>query len=321
MLLVALCFASTVRADGNPATDNVAPLFSYGGMLERDGLAVNADVTMTFKLYDAAASNTVVWRETQVVPVSAGRFSVLLGECEGLGATARCPMGDDNSAVHISDIVRRADDIYLAIDLDAGSGPVSLQNRKRWVPVPYARLATHAADFEVANKLTVKGTLAAQGAIEAQAILPKYQAWASQGLGDGGAAIYNDDQTYKALLISGSDLGGNGRKVNIYDDANVSRDMAVGGNLTVTGDSVVQGALDIGYQTINCAGGNCFCPVGKRMLSWTANCANSGMAIYSAALVANGSTGQNGINVKCWHTYSNQVFDTVSQSVICARVR
>jgi len=101
-------------ADGDPTTDDVAPLFSYGGVLEHDGDAVSGRLTMTFKVYDSAqaASGTPIWVETQEVELHAGRFSVLLGECDGLfSSTLRCPMGDADAVVHLAGLVVFADDL------------------------------------------------------------------------------------------------------------------------------------------------------------------------------------------------------------------
>ena len=53
--------------------------------------------------------------------------------------------------------------------------------------------------------------------------VPSYAAWNAYGVGDGGAAIYNDNGTYKKLMVVGNSSAGGSREVGIWD------------NLTVTG--------------------------------------------------------------------------------------
>jgi hypothetical protein len=250
VLGIGLAQTEIARADGNPATDNVPALFAYSGVLEHDGRPVTGlTMTMDFKLYDGprAVTDTPIWLETQDVELHGGRFSVLLGECEGLSTTtARCPLGDDDLGVSLAGLVENADDLYLAVVLMSDSGtPVVLQSLKRFVPAPYAHLASHAADFEVADKLSVGG------AVETHAVLPRAQAWGSLGMGDSEAAIYNDHGTYKKLMVVGNSSAGNGRQVGVWDDLSVARNLAVGGAVNITG-------------TVRAAGLDSSCPNSSR---------------------------------------------------------
>ncbi len=76
------------------------------------------------------------------------------------------------------------------------------------------------------HKLTVSG-----GAIGGRhALTPGYASFSEYGTGDGGAAIYNDNATYKSLMVLGNNSAGTGlRIVSVYDDLGVSGDVRLGG--------------------------------------------------------------------------------------------
>ena len=78
--------------------------------------------------------------------------------------------------------------------------------------------------------------------------LPAYAAWASQGAGTGGAAIYNDSGSYKTLMIVGNNSAGGNREVKVWDDLTVSNNETVGGNLTVGGGTItgISGGVGVG---------------------------------------------------------------------------
>ena len=66
------------------------------------------------------------------------------------------------------------------------------------------------------GNLTVSGS--AQAAKFDGAYTPRYQTWASQSTGAGGAAIYNDNGSYDALMVVGNDQGlGYNRWVRVWD--------------------------------------------------------------------------------------------------------
>ena len=74
--------------------------------------------------------------------------------------------------------------------------------------------------------------------------LPKYVAWGALGTGDGGAAIYNDNGTYKKLMIVGNNSAGGSREVGIWDNLTINGQLkfpdgtiqrtAAGGGRTLT---------------------------------------------------------------------------------------
>jgi len=145
------------RADQNPATDDVVSLFPYTGTLEKDGTAVSGPLEMKFTLYDqsSATPNAPIWFETQTVDVYRGRFTVLLGLCDQNPAASACPDGDPDAA-SIEDVIRNADDLQLGVELFPDLTSIALQNRKRFLPVPYAVWTRAAADLEVAHDLAVR---------------------------------------------------------------------------------------------------------------------------------------------------------------------
>ena len=70
------------------------------------------------------------------------------------------------------------------------------------------------------TRLTVVGALG--GNI---GFAPSYTAWASYGVGDGGAAIYNDNGSYKTLMIVGNNSAGGSRQVGVWDNLTVNGQM------------------------------------------------------------------------------------------------
>ncbi len=83
----ALLFSLLVTGFAQAADYDLKPLpqvISYHGHLEKDGVAVNGNRSMSFKLYlsksDCQAAGTPVWQTTRTVPVYSGDFAVQLGD-------------------------------------------------------------------------------------------------------------------------------------------------------------------------------------------------------------------------------------------------
>ncbi|HEX4446507.1 MAG TPA: hypothetical protein VH044_07225, partial [Polyangiaceae bacterium] len=71
------------------------------------------------------------------------------------------------------------------------------------------------------------------------AILPAYNQAPSLGTGAGGASIYNDGTTEKALVITGNtSAGGTVHDITLHDNVAVSGALGVGGNLTTPTETV-----------------------------------------------------------------------------------
>lgn len=97
-------------------------------------------------------------------------------------------------------------------------------------------------------------------------ITPAYETWSASNVGAGGAAILNDNNTFKALMIVGNDsaVNGNGtagdRRVNLYDDVSISGDLTVAGNFT---NFSVTNYLDKTAQTTLTASSQSICYLSK----------------------------------------------------------
>ncbi|KPJ85966.1 hypothetical protein AMJ57_01065 [Parcubacteria bacterium SG8_24] len=106
------------------------------------------------------------------------------------------------------------------------------------------------------NTTVPKAELDVNGDIRVQRIAPAYGSWS--GIGDGGAAIVNDNGTYKALMIVGSDQNNaaNGcdsvRCVRMWDRVKVEGNLYTSGSVgigTTTPNSLLQVAGLVNFDT------------------------------------------------------------------------
>ena len=83
------------------------------------------------------------------------------------------------------------------------------------------------------------GNVAITGGITGNfTLLPGYKNWAVDGTGAGGAAVYNDNGTYKKLMILGNNSAGGVREVGIWDNLTVNGNTTVAGTLTVSSSGI-----------------------------------------------------------------------------------
>ncbi|OGS07491.1 MAG: hypothetical protein A2270_09505 [Elusimicrobia bacterium RIFOXYA12_FULL_51_18] len=87
-------------------------------------------------------------------------------------------------------------------------------------------------------KLTVRGGIGGN-----YGLTPNYTTWASYSVGDGGAAVYNDANAYKTLMLVGNNSAGGVRKVGVWDDFTVNGNSYVSGSMTVNGNLSVNGVI------------------------------------------------------------------------------
>ncbi|NLH39030.1 MAG: hypothetical protein GX445_03090 [Elusimicrobia bacterium] len=75
------------------------------------------------------------------------------------------------------------------------------------------------------------------------ALLPNYANWGSYGTGDGGAAIYNDSNNYKKLMIVGNNSNGGAREIGMWDNVNIYGNLTVSGSIigTITNADMIDG--------------------------------------------------------------------------------
>lgn len=226
---------------GNP-TDLVIP---YSGHLEVDGVPLTGTRAVRFKFHN---TNTGVnaYNETHDVSFYDGKFSVSLGR-------GRDPAPN---AERFESMMLNGDRIEFDIEVEdaPGSGAfVELSGRQSIEAAPQAVWSANAADFNAAGDLDVGGNATVTGnvyahdlnaaqtvrakAVNANVYLPEFANWDSLGRGGGGAAIYNDNNAYKSLLISGNFSGdGSTRKIALYEDVRVDRDLSVNRDLSVDRD-------------------------------------------------------------------------------------
>ena len=63
---------------------------NYQGFLEDSmGIPVDGEIRMTFAIYDTATGGDSLWSETRTVEVDNGRYSLILGKIEPIGASYR----------------------------------------------------------------------------------------------------------------------------------------------------------------------------------------------------------------------------------------
>ncbi len=207
----------------------------YQGHLDLDGVAVSGPFDFWFELYSTPdggdcmrtppPSTDCLWAdEVTGVEVTGGAFSVVLGSVAN-------PLGD---AIW-------QNDVYLGIRVMGGgdAGYTALTGRQRILAVPMAARAETAKNYHVTGTLVVDGATTLSGpttvnaAMTTRGILPRYQPWSEDAeTGDGGAAIYNDNETYSRLMIVGNTLaGGTLRRVGILDDLFVGNNLDVNGRL------------------------------------------------------------------------------------------
>lgn len=131
----------------------------------------------------------------------------------------------------------------------------------------------------VANsKLTVVG-----GSIAGNyGITPRYANWASYGVGDGGAAIYNDSAGYQGLMLVGNNSGGTLRRVKVWDEMTVNGSMRASAAIVYQGAACTDQLYGLGVS---------YCPAG-RYATYTA-----GIMVKRTTTV--GTTDPNGTMLCC----------------------
>ncbi|MFH1807692.1 MAG: hypothetical protein ABIJ09_03025 [Pseudomonadota bacterium] len=280
--MLALAILSLLVA-GNSLAQSSQNQIAYQGRLELDGTPQSGGFDFVFELFSSETAGECdtptaecLWRdEFTGVIIYGGSFSVLLG-----------------SNAPLLDSVWQHDVVYLGIKVKQAGDPdyTPLTSRKRIVAVPYTARAATAKNYQVT------GTLAVDGPIESHAITPKYQSWNSQGLGEGGAAIYNDSGIYKELMVVGNNSAGGDREIGLYDnvsitkDLSVTRNLAVGGSLDLNGDLAVNGTVTrsgchwVTFAYTHLENPQYSCPSGEFVIGFQTAYAASYVDVYPAAM-------------------------------------
>ncbi|MEO1268798.1 MAG: hypothetical protein AAFX99_11915 [Myxococcota bacterium] len=231
-----------VSADERPPPATVIP---YQGYLEHDGQPINAQgeeaLSLLFAIYSDPLCDGVdeqlVYSETQSVELFAGQFSVILGQhdSEGYLTTA------------VNDSVSLC--IGITVLGDTAEETIELSGRQRLVPAPVSTWAIRS------KRLTVETDLNVGGVVDTGGINFPYRNWEPDHVGDGAAAIRNDQGTYNSLIIAGNNSAGGARQVSLWDDVHVSGELDVDGNISgedmvVLGDMTVQGYTQLNQVLI-----------------------------------------------------------------------
>jgi len=137
----ALLMTFLASADGDIRTPDVGTLVPYEGRLDKDGVAVDDDVELTFRLWDGT---TIRWSERRTVSVVAGRFAVLLGDTSASSADALTTAFDGADALELEVVVHEV------------GGDVVLSGRKPLSVAPYALLAGAGLDVDLGGDLVVE---------------------------------------------------------------------------------------------------------------------------------------------------------------------
>jgi hypothetical protein len=198
--------ADAVQAATIPRT------FGYQGTLRlADGSLANGNFNVTIKLYSVPGGGNALYTETlNNVVARDGLFSVVIGGNSEVPATVF-----DNTPLYLG----------IAVAPDPEMVP-----RQRLYPVPWAMQATTAG---IANALTPGAGMSGVLTLGSGG---KVIAFARDGGDDANAGkiAYKGAMDNTALSILGAGAAG-ARKIRLYDNVTVDKDLAVSGNLAVAG--------------------------------------------------------------------------------------
>jgi hypothetical protein len=186
--------------------------FGYQGTLRlADGSLANGNFNITIKLYSVAGGGNALYSETiNNVVARDGLFSVVIGGNSEVPASVF-----DNTP------------LYLGISVAPDPEMVP---RQRLYPVPWAMQATTSA---IANALTPGASMAG---VLTMGNGGKVIAFARDAGDDANAGkiAYKGAMDNTTLSILGAGAAG-ARKIRLYDNVTVDKDLAVSGNLAVAG--------------------------------------------------------------------------------------
>lgn len=186
--------------------------FGYQGTLRlADGSLANGNFDITIKLYSVAGGGNALYTETiNNVVARDGLFSVVIGGNSEVPASVF-----DNTPLYLG----------IAVAPDPEMVP-----RQRLYPVPWAMQASTAA---IANALTPGASMTGVLTLGSGG---KVIAFARDAGDDANAGkiAYKASWDNTALSIVGAGAAG-ARKVRLYDNVTVDKDLSVSGNLSVAG--------------------------------------------------------------------------------------
>jgi hypothetical protein len=155
------------------AASTVPTLLSYqGSVTDSAGVPIGNSAavnrTVLFKLYSSSTGGTPIWAESQVVTISGGAFSVLIGNGTGISGLTG-PSSPASPVRSVVDIINSTanEGVYLGVSVSDGTAaaPAEISPRQRLVSAAYAARAT-VAETVAAGGITTAAI--ADGQITAQ---------------------------------------------------------------------------------------------------------------------------------------------------------
>lgn len=213
LLTAALLISFRASADGSALTDDLPRLLPYEGHLAKDGNDFTGRLDMTFSVYDSASGGTALWSETQTVSIYKGAFGVLLGSKAGTTA--------------LSAAVESASALWVGVKLTTSTGDVTLNNRKRIVPVPYAMITTAATGASVGGQFALESNVSMSAD------------------GTTGPLTITDSES-KRITFDGNDIDSSDE---ITFNASSQEDTYIGGDITMAGDTLWMGSDTLIHQS------------------------------------------------------------------------
>ncbi len=213
------------------------------------------------------------WRSVFVAGMKAGvggrtasrrlpyRVIGLLSAVLATAAFAQLTVFSPNSPALASEVNGNFD--LLKVWLERKVGPVTDTNITTTGSVTAATVAATTVNATTVNATTVNAT----GRLIGTSFAPAYADWNSVSISGpliGGAGIVNDNGSYQSLMVVGNTSGGGSiRRVRIYDDATVSGDLAVSGNVWGPATDVAEGTMaQPSIVWTNCPSGKFVCGIG-----------------------------------------------------------
>lgn len=135
--LLLLCSSGAVAQNAKPPTQLTYQGFLTDGNGVPYGNTSPVNKTVTFRIYDVLSGGTPRWSSQQIVTVDKGYFSVLLGQGSAVGSE---PFSADLTGLFSGST---ASDRYLELNADG----TTIAPRLRFLPAPYAMLATSATEL------------------------------------------------------------------------------------------------------------------------------------------------------------------------------
>ncbi|MFN3196962.1 MAG: hypothetical protein ACE366_00910 [Bradymonadia bacterium] len=227
------CVAAPTWADNDDdnATENIARVVPYDGVLDLDGAGYNGLVDVIFTLYDASSGGDVVWTETwsaadgRAINITGGRFTVNLGAYESIEAAIA-----DGGQLYLG----------MQIKLPEANAYTALRGRQRLNPVPYALWSAQASNLAVGGDARVGGDLNVDGNTNAGR-LNLQTLWVDQGNDNPARAL---EFLNNHLYLGRDGAFGDGLRVAV--PGRFERTLRVDGNTTLVGDLNVNRTISIG---------------------------------------------------------------------------